>query len=302
MNQIIFTGTDKKNVDIVNVIKFFSICIIVFGITLITGGSYAMHKKSQETSTENIPNVYMERISDEILIKVENTVTISEFIYSWNNGEKTILLPDSKTLEEKIPLLNENCVLNIQIVDKNGKKTNFTQEWDIEGIDMQKPIIEVQTDERERTIIIHAKDETEIDYITYRWNDNEEIKVNVNSQNKKEIQKKINMEIGDNTLEITAVDKSGNKTTEKKKIIISSAPKIKLKKEKNKLHIAIEDDMGLEKVTVNINGKEYSGDNLDRKSIKLAVPLNEGNNIISITAINKNDIESKDIKEIEYIP
>lgn len=302
MNQIVFTGNDKKDIDIANVIKFFSICIILFGIMMITGGAYGMYKNAQATSTDNIPTVYMERISDEVLIKVENNINISEFIYSWNNGEKTILLPDSKTVEEKIPLLNENCVLNVQVVDQNGKKTSFTQEWEIEGIDIQKPVIKIQTDERQRIIIVDAKDETQIEYITYKWNDDQEIKVEANAQNNKEIQKKIDMEIGENTLEIKAVDKAGNTVIEKKKIIISSTPKIKLRKDKDKLYITIEDEIGLQKIVVNVNGKEYSGDDLNRNSVNLKVPLVEGNNIISITATNKNGIEGKDIKEIEYKP
>ena len=302
MNQILFTGSDKKDIDIANVIKFFSICIIIFGVMMITGGSYGMYKNAQATSTDNIPTVYMERISDEVVIKVENNINISELIYSWNNGEKTILLPESKTVEERIPLLNEDCVLNLQVVDKNGKKTSFTQEWKIEGIDIQRPIIEIQTDERQRIIIINAKDETQIDYITYKWNDEQEIRVEANVQNNKEIQKKIDMIIGENTLEIKAIDKAGNTIIEKKKIIISSTPKIKLRKDKDKLYITIEDEIGLQKVVVNVNGKEYSGDNLDRNSINLKVTLSEGNNIISISAINKNGIEGKDIKEIEYKP
>ena len=261
-----------------------------------------MYQSAQDASTENIPVVYMDRISDEIVLRVEDSIPVSELIYSWNKGEKTILLPNSKTVEERIPLLNENCVLNVQVVDKKGKKTNFMKEWLVEGLDIQRPTIEVQTDERQQTILIYAKDETEMSYITYKWNDEEPKRINVGNTNKQEIQKQINMQIGENVLEIEAVDSSGNTTKENKKIIISAAPKIKLTKNEDKLQILIEDELGIQSVEVNVNGKIYKGDDINKNQLKLKISLSRGNNVISIKAVNKEGIEGKDIKEIEYIP
>lgn len=302
MNQILYVGKDNKSVNINKVIRFFAIFIILFAICLIANGSYGMYQTAQYSSAENIPTVYMDRVSDEVILRVEDNIPISELIYSWNKGEKTILLPNSKIVEERIPLLNENCVLNIQVVDKRGKKTDFKQEWNIEGLDIQKPTIEVQTDERQQTIIIYAKDETEMSYITYKWNDEEPKKVYVSRTNKLEIQKQIDMQIGENVLEIEAVDSSGNTAKENKKIIISSAPKIKLTKNDDKLHIVIEDEIGLQSVEVNVNGKIYKGEDINKNLLKLKITLSRGNNVISIKAVNKNGIEGKDIKEIEYIP
>lgn len=38
----------------------------------------------------------MDRVNNTIVIKAEDNIEISKLIYSWNKGEETILLPNSK--------------------------------------------------------------------------------------------------------------------------------------------------------------------------------------------------------------
>ena len=100
MNQILYVGENKGNgpIAIKSIVKFFAIVIIAFGIILIGKGSYAIYKNIEINSGDNIPVVYMDRVNNTVVIKAEDNIEISKLIYSWNKGEETILLPNSKKL------------------------------------------------------------------------------------------------------------------------------------------------------------------------------------------------------------
>ena len=302
MNQILYVCENKGNGPkaIKSIVKFFAIVIIVFGIILIGKGSYAIYKNIEINSGDNIPVVYMDRVNNTVVIKAEDNIEISKLIYSWNKGEETILLPNSKKVEEVVLLPNENSVLNVTIVDTKGKETKFMQEWNIEGTDIRKPEIEITTDEDIRKITIIARDETEINYLIYKWNEEEEIKINATENDKLKIQETIDMILGENKLTVKAVDKNGNTETLEKTIIISSKPVIAIKQSNGKLAVTINDEVGIKKVTLNINGQTYGGNYSGKKQLKLNVPLKKGNNTISITAINESDLEQKVVREFTY--
>lgn len=304
MNQILYVGDNKNNgpVAVKSVIKFFAIVIIIFGIILIGEGTYSMYKGIVANSGNNIPTVYMNRVNDTVAIKAENNIEIAKLIYSWNKGEETVLLPNNKDVEEVVLLPNENSILNVTIVDIKGKETKFMQQWNIEGIDIKKPEMEIATDDSSRKITIIARDETQIDYLIYKWNNEAETRVNGTERNKLEIQKTIDMKLGENKLTVTAVDKNGNTNTLEKTIIISSKPTIAVKQSNSKIHIVINDEVSIKTVSININGQVYAGEYEAKKQLKLNVPLKQGNNTVSITVTNESGLEQKVVREFIYKP
>lgn len=304
MNQILYVGDNKNNgpVAVKSVIKFFAIVIIIFGIILIGEGTYSMYKGIVANSGNNIPTVYMNRVNDTVVIKAENNIEIAKLIYSWNKGEETVLLPNNKDVEEVVLLPNENSILNVTIVDIKGKETKFMQQWNIEGIDIKKPEMEIATDDSSRKITIIARDETQIDYLIYKWNNEAETRVNGTERNKLEIQKTIDMKLGENKLTVTAVDKNGNTNTLEKTIIISSKPTIAVKQSNSKIHIVINDEVSIKTVSININGQVYAGEYEAKKQLKLNVPLKQGNNTVSITVTNESGLEQKVVREFIYKP
>lgn len=304
MNQILYVGDNKNNgpVAVKSVIKFFAIVIIIFGIILIGEGTYSMYKGIVANSGNNIPTVYMNRVNDTVVIKAENNIEIAKLIYSWNKGEETVLLPNNKAVEEVVLLPNENSILNVTIVDIKGKETKFMQQWNIEGIDIKKPEMEIATDDSSRKITIIARDETQIDYLIYKWNNEAETRVNGTERNKLEIQKTIDMKLGENKLTVTAVDKNSNTNTLEKTIIISSKPTIAVKQSNSKIHIVINDEVSIKTVSININGQVYAGEYEAKKQLKLNVPLKQGNNTVSITVTNESGLEQKVVREFIYKP
>ena len=297
MNQILYVGDNKNNgpVAVKSVIKFFAIVIIIFGIILIGEGTYSMYKGIVANSGNNIPTVYMNRVNDTVVIKAENNIEIAKLIYSWNKGEETVLLPNNKAVEEVVLLPNENSILNVTIVDIKGKETKFMQQWNIEGM-------EIATDDSSRKITIIARDETQIDYLIYKWNNEAETRVNGTERNKLEIQKTIDMKLGENKLTVTAVDKNGNTNTLEKTIIISSKPTIAVKQSNSKIHIVINDEVSIKTVSININGQVYAGEYEAKKQLKLNVPLKQGNNTVSITVTHESALEQKVVREFIYKP
>lgn len=261
-----------------------------------------MYKGIVANSGNNIPTVYMNRVNDTVVIKAENNIEIAKLIYSWNKGEETVLLPNNKAVEEVVLLPNENSILNVTIVDIKGKETKFMQQWNIEGIDIKKPEMEIATDDSSRKITIIARDETQIDYLIYKWNNEAETRVNGTERNKLEIQKTIDMKLGENKLTVTAVDKNGNTNTLEKTIIISSKPTIAVKQSNSKIHIVINDEVSIKTVSININGQVYAGEYEAKKQLKLNVPLKQGNNTVSITVTNESGLEQKVVREFIYKP
>ena len=305
MNQILYVGDNKNNgpVAVKSVIKFFAIVIIIFGIILIGEGTYSMYKGIVANSGNNIPTVYMNRVNDTVVIKAENNIEIAKLIYSWNKGEETVLLPNNKAVEEVVLLPNENSILNVTIVDIKGKETKFMQQWNIEGIDIKKPEMEIATDDSSRKITIIARDETQIDYLIYKWNNEAETRVNGTERKYFETPDfPIDMKLGENKLTVTAVDKNGNTNTLEKTIIISSKPTIAVKQSNSKIHIVINDEVSIKTVSININGQVYAGEYEAKKQLKLNVPLKQGNNTVSITVTNESGLEQKVVREFIYKP
>ena len=102
LNQILSvdnnrTGNVKKNrtknsgpVEIQNILKFFSIVIIIFGVFMIGSGSYSMYKDVNKEEVNSKPVIYVEQTSEtEILLKVTHDKELSKITYEWNDERAT---------------------------------------------------------------------------------------------------------------------------------------------------------------------------------------------------------------------
>ena len=97
MNQILYTKKNKKNgnkIQVKNVVIFFVIAIIIFGLAFIAQGTYAVitAKKQQQEEEKKIPNITLQRNDEELEFIVENEKPIYTIAYNWNGGEETKML------------------------------------------------------------------------------------------------------------------------------------------------------------------------------------------------------------------
>lgn len=312
MNQILMTenkGKKKKKkaysseMEIRNIVMFFAVTIMIFGLFLISNASYAMYRESKGNNTENLPTVKVARVNDTVIVTIESIETITDFKYSWNNSEETVIPVEDVYLEEEIFLPNENSILNITIEDETGRAVKFQKEFIIEGIDITKPSIQITEDEEVKgNIKITATDETQMSYIIYKVNDKDEIRIDRSEIENKTINYVLKLERGENILRITAVDTSDNIEEIEKKIIVSELPTLELAQIGNKLNVTIKDTDGLKDIEVNLNGVVYAGKDLDRKDVILQFELQEGKNTLKIKVVNVNSLVTEGVKEVNYVP
>lgn len=315
MNQILVTEKKKKNkktsrgpIEIKGIVRFFAVFIMLFGIVLAGEGSYALYKEIDESKPENIPDLSLTRDGDTIILQVEHNTEISKINYRWNDGEENSIPEGTTYVEEEILLPDGNNVLNITVIDMKNREYQFIKEYNLEGVDITKPNIEVtQTEEGTANISIVASDETAITEMTYKINDEQEVTVQATEDGQKEITQDITLPEGQNTLTVVARDTTDNVTTYEKQIIVSSKPTIEIvSQEGNTITLKISDKYGLKDVIVNLNGKVYSSRDIDqnpnvnKNEIYVPLELQSGNNVLSIEVTNVNGLKGSASTQLQH--
>lgn len=315
MNQILVTEKKKKNkktsrgpIEIKGIVRFFAVFIMLFGIVLAGEGSYALYKEIDESKPENIPDLSLTRDGDIVILKIEHNTEISKVNYRWNDGEENSIPEGTTYVEEEILLPDGNNVLNITVIDMKNREYQFIKEYNLEGVDITKPNIEVtQTEEGTANISIVASDETAITEMTYKINDEQEVTVQATEDGQKEITQDITLPEGQNTLTVVARDTTDNVTTYEKQIIVSSKPTIEIvSQEGNTITLKISDKYGLKDVIVNLNGKVYSSRDIDqnpnvnKNEIYVPLELQSGNNVLSIEVTNVNGLKGSASTQLQH--
>lgn len=315
MNQILMIENKKKTknkknrnssapIEIKNVIRFFAVIIIIFAICIISHSSYALYREAKGNNTNNLANITLTRENDTLIVNVQSEYIIEKFKYNWENSQQTSISEESKSFEEEIILPSGNNVLTIILEDETGRAVTYTKEIILDGIDITKPSIEIEQGQG-ASIRINAVDETKIEYITYRIDDGEEVKIERNEDNDKIIEYILtDMPRGEHKLYVIAVDSFGNIAEDEAPIIISSErPTIKnisIDQENSKIIIDASDVDGIKAIEVNLNGSVYSMDDVNRTEATFSLNIQEGKNTISIKLTNVNGITAEGATEFDY--
>lgn len=314
MNQILSIENKKKQktkkirtrrpIEIKGIIMFFAVIIMVFGLTLAGQGSYALYKDIDDRKPENIPYIKVGRVNDKAIVQVNSNIEISKIVYSWNNGEESAIPIGSTNAREEITLLGYDSVLNLTTEDINGKKVKYQKQYILTGVDITKPSIEIETKDGNNKMKIIARDETEISYMSYQWEDGEPVIINANQQGQTEITTEVPLVVGSKKIKIIAKDTNENIEEIEKEIVTSTAkPKITLRRNKQKISIELEDKDGIASITANLNGEEHKLTDINRKKVKVGyLYLREGNNTISVEITNVNGYTEKATTELQYNP
>lgn len=293
-----------------NVVKAFAIILIIFAICLIGIGIFNKYKNSLDTDSGTVNNTDAIIITAQEEGKLKITVThdkeIQKLIYNWNtSSEKTIAVDTGNNFETTIDIPAGNNTLNIQVVDIEGHKTfkNETIQSE-EGIDIINPVIKYEITE-EKKLKITATDETELDFLTYRWNDEEETTVEPKDVNPKKVEIEIDIKTGTNNLTITAVDKNNNNESLVEVFEGLLQPKIEvvLAEDKSKLIIKTTHDKGISKIEYTLNDKPYAAI-LDEAPTEVSFeqPLEQGNNIIVLKVTSAEGTVSDFAGQCTYTP
>ena len=309
MNQILLTNNQnnkKKNNynknnsgDMKKIIIFFSVAILIFAILMICVYANKLFSNKDENKEIGKPQISLEQMDREVKIVAKAEAGISKLIYTWNDDEPIeIDINGITNYEEALQVPEGESVLKAKIIDQNGEEIETEQDFYIE-VDVEKPKIEIDESLGNGQIKIIATDENNmLKYITYKWNDEEEITVNAESENQTTIETIIDVKTGRNTLKITAINGLAKENTLEKIFIGVNNPIIKVTREDNILYMTITHDKGFKKIEFSVNEKDYvydesfSGYNAQQTEISYKFNLKEGENTVIIHAISMEDTEA----------
>ena len=147
--------------------------------------------------------------------------------------------------------------------------------------------------------------ETKIEYMTYRIDDGEEVRIDKNDEDETKIEYAVtDIERGEHTIYVTAVDSNGNIAKDEAPILVSSdkptIDKIDIDRENGKIIIVASDLDGIESIEVNLNGEEKKLNNINRTEATFSLNLKEGNNTLSIKLTNVNGLVAEGATEFTY--
>lgn len=300
MNQILATDntSNKKTrntgpTDIKKVLKVFLISMLIFGVFLIGLGIYSIYKQNKNENQEfTKPVITIAQKDDEtVLLTVSHDKAIETIEYSWNDEEiETITGNGRKYIEQEITLPGGTNKLTVKAIDTNGQEISTSKEYET------KDIINIET--AGNKLKITAENSNEISYMTYRWDEEEETRVEINS---KTIEQEIDIPVGEHTLTVILVDINNETITKEQKVkgVMKPTIEVTLDDAKENYLITIKDETGLSKVDVIIRGETTSVTVEDgKKELKYKIKLNDGDeNKLEITAYNTDGIASDTVKK-----
>lgn len=302
MNQILSTSMPTNNnkkskssqpIAIGSILKFFAIAMSIFGILLVGVGGYSIYKGQSNQKDENIePTISIENKTDNtIMLKITHKKNIDRVEYNWNNNEKIVVNGNNgKYLEKEINIPSGTNTLHVLVVDIDGKEMTYEKQYELES--------NIDIVVSGNKIRITSEGDKTISYMTYRWDEEEEKTIQINSTS---VDEEIEAIKGLHTLTVILVDEDNNTDTKQQKINGVSKPKIVMGIDEQKEHFVIQasDEEKLSKIEFILNKKENQKyvlnlENKDLKEIQYRLPddlkLKDGENIIEVTVYNSSGV------------
>ena len=307
MNQILSTNSGKKSkepLSIKTITRIFAIIIILFGMILVGQGSWAMFNGEESGEVqESVPVVQMVQEGNSLKVTLQHDKAIDRIVYSLNGGQEVVLQGRGRTqIEESIPLEIGDNTIYLTVSDLSGKEVSYDGTYFVEEGDTTPPQIELILEDGR--VKISAKDETQIAYILYYWNEEDETRLDARAESPTLIEERLSVLRGENTLTVVAVDTAGNETTEVQTYKGATKPQISLSREGDELIIKVTDEENIQKIEFTLNGVFYStdanntGTPLNMKEIEIRQKLNAGTNTITVTAYNVSGLTQEGTGEV----
>ena len=258
-------------------------------------GAYAIYKNQTAEQEQNIePTISIENKTDTtILLKVTHKKNIEKLEYGWNDEEKTVVNGNNgKYLEKEINVPSGTNTLHVVVQDEDGKEMTYEKQYEIES--------NINIEVSGNKIKITCESDTPLSYMTYRWDEEEEKRIDLN--NETEIEQEIEAIKGLHTLTVIVVDEDNNTDTKVQKINGVSKPKIVLDVDDQKEHfvIKVSDDEKIEKVEFRLNQDDnqtyelnLGDENLKELNYRVPFELQNGENIIEVTVYNSNGVSEE---------
>lgn len=257
---------------IFKIVRFFAIALIVFGIFNIGTGSYALVRNKHIAESALVkPEIFVNEAEDNQLeITVTSRNTINDVYYSWNgNNEVRINGNGRSTVTQLIPFATGENQLTVRATDSRAQTSLFQQTFSREA----NININVETVAPNAKITIESV--KQLQYMTYRWNDEQETTVEINNT---AFEQEIPLKYGNNKLTIVAVDIDGEEEKVEENLTgyeTVDKPALNLTTDGTSNYvITASDSNGLVKIEYKSNGGELQTQEIDnQKQFELKVPI-----------------------------
>lgn len=315
MNQILDYNPNKSsngnssNSD--KIVRVFAVILIIFALCLLGSGIYNLTKnKEAETEKTAAPieaKIDVEQTDTEIIIKVSHDKAINKLTYKWDTDKEVTNTGNGEsTMEVKVPLLSGEHVLDVKVTDIDGVESTYQGTFTSEtGVDSTYPEITLEVTP-ESKLKITATDETEISFITYRWNEEEEVRVEATEEGQKEIVEEIEILKGKNDLTVVAVDKANNSSNKMESYTGLTNPEITINvaEDKKSAEIHCSHENGIKEIKINLNGENFEVDmsalpEENPKDVTAPIEFSEPSNKLVVTAISVDGTEKVAEEEIQ---
>lgn len=299
MNQILAVEPKKKKekkqkssssgpVEIRSILKFFAIITMIFGILMICSGSYSMYINTQTANRNAKPTINVVENGNSLELTVSHSRELVSVTYRWNNEEETeIQTNGNREVSQTIDIPSGTNTLNIYARDINGQEVRYEQNYTIQGdITIE---FSVETD----GLKISTSGKDELSYMTYRWDEEEETRVDINNTS---FEQTIEIPKGQHTLTVVVVDVNNKTETKEQEVKGVTKPtiNISLDQENGELGflVTVTDEEGLRRIEFTLNEEERYKQEFDdnTKEFTYKFPIKEGENKILVTAYNINDV------------
>lgn len=275
-----YTG-EKSAAQTKKFVLLFSIFILILGVGLISWGIYTRNKINAAVEANRKPEVEFnyDEANSTVDIAVSHTRGIKEVSYKINNGEEhTTNGNNQKNVNVTAQLEGGENSLVVTILEENGQSVKYSKNYTVEIIP------EIKLEAVDNAIKITAKSKNILDNITYKWDDGEETKVEINNES---YEGTIAVKRGTHKLSVTATDKNGaNKNIEKTVTGVSEPQfQIRIGMKERKLYylIDITSEVNIVNVKITVNGKEEENTTINsNKYNRENIGITEGMNYITI--------------------
>ena len=149
-----------------------------------------------------------------------------------------------------------------------------------------RPIISVERNEDDKTLQIVVTHIRAIKNITYQWNENEIVMID--AQNKKEINKTIDLIGGKKTIKIIATEENGQISKLEKTFIVGNIPEIKLEAVANGVKAIVTGESEIDYIEYSWDDGESQKIEVGQKKYEGIINAPEGQHILKITVVDAN--------------
>lgn len=250
---------------------------------------YSNYQEKKIVSQATVPTVSFAQDGNNATISISHDKGIARVKYYWNDEEGTIVRGDSKTevVISDVSIPAGSNVLNVEIVDDNSISSNISHDYTYEGIAINNFVV------NNSSIKIVAEDVNGLNYLTYHWNSEEEIKVYPENEGDTTIEVLTEIPSGLNTLSITAVNSSNITISKEQQIKGNRRPDIDfyIDASDNNLYVTVTDEEGVDFITQKINDGEEEIINADGKTeFTYHTPIDSTHITLLITATDVDGV------------